>query len=65
MNSKQSLEKRVAQIENRNNKVEKDKSWEISKTRKVFITITTYLALGIYMKYIGISKPWLNAIIPT
>lgn len=65
MNSIKLLENRILEIERRNKKVEIDKAWEVSKTRKIFIIITTYLTLGIYMQYINISKPWLNAIIPT
>lgn len=65
MNSTKLLENRVLEIERRNKKVEVDKAWEVSKTRKIFIIITTYLTLGIYMQYINIYKPWLNAIIPT
>jgi sterol desaturase/sphingolipid hydroxylase (fatty acid hydroxylase superfamily) len=57
----QELEK----IKQRNKKVETDKAWEWSITRKILLMIFTYLALWIYMQAIGIYKPRLNAIIPS
>jgi hypothetical protein len=59
------LERRLAEIENRNRRVELDKSWETSKTRKFFVALFTYLSLALYMQAIGIDNPWLNAVIPT
>lgn len=58
------LEKRVELIEARNKKVELDKAWETSLARKFFVAGLTYLAMGIFMQKIGITKPWLNAVIP-
>lgn len=65
MSSIQELEDRVTKIEERNKKVETDKTWETSYTRKFFIAVFTYLAISLYMNAIGINQPWLNAIIPT
>jgi hypothetical protein len=59
------LEKRIKIIENRNKKVEVDKAWETSLTRKVFLIIFTFLSIGLYMNAIGINNPWLNAVIPS
>ncbi|MCR4313776.1 MAG: hypothetical protein NUV84_00835 [Candidatus Uhrbacteria bacterium] len=59
-----SLESRLAQIESRNQRVELDKAWETSWTRRLLLTLFTYLALGIYMWTIGISRPFLNSIVP-
>lgn len=42
------LEERVEKIEERNKKVELDKSWETSWTRKICIMILTYLVVIIY-----------------
>lgn len=42
------LEERVKKIEERNKKVELDKSWETSWTRKICIMILTYLVVIIY-----------------
>ena len=58
------LEKKVAAIEARNKKVEADKAWETSKTRRALLTLFTYLAVGFYLQAINIQQPWLNAIVP-
>jgi hypothetical protein len=60
-----SVEYRVANLEKRNSKVELDKKWETSLTRKFSIAILTYFVLGFYMLFLGIEKWYLNAIIPT
>lgn len=59
------LKKRIALIEKRNHKVELDKAWEISKTRKFFLALFTYIILGLYMWAIDVKHPMLNALIPT
>lgn len=59
------LDKEINQIKARNKRVETDKAWEGSYTRKALLSIFTYLAMGLYMDAIGIDKWWLNAIIPT
>lgn len=62
---KQSLEERIRAIEKRNKKVELDKTWEQSWTRKTLVAIFTYLAIALYLKFIVEIEPWLNAIVPT
>ena len=57
-------EKRLKNIEDRNRKVESDKLWETSYTRRLLLTLFTYLAIGFYLQSIKIEKPWLNAIVP-
>jgi len=58
------LEKRVEDIEKRNERVEVDKTWETSWTRRILLIIFTYLAIGLYLQAIGVLQPWLNAIVP-
>lgn len=60
-----SLEERVEKIEERNRKVETDKAWETSWTRKILLALFTYLAIALYLKFILKIEPWLNAIIPS
>lgn len=60
-----SLEERVAKIEARNKRVETDKAWETSWTRKGLIALFTYLAIALYLKFIVGIDPWINAIVPT
>lgn len=42
------LEKEIAQIKERNKRVEKDKAWETSWTRRICIMILTYIVVVIY-----------------
>ncbi len=60
-----SLEQRISRIERRNRKVETDKAWETSFTRKFFIALFTYLAIALYLDAIEVKDSWLNAIVPT
>lgn len=59
------LEERIKKIEERNKRVETNKAWETSWTRKGAIALFTYLSLGVYLWAIRIERPWLNAIVPT
>lgn len=61
----QQLEKEVKKIKDRNKNVESDKAWETSYTRRILLTLFTYLAIGIYLQVINIQRPWLNAIVPS
>lgn len=54
----------IKQIQDRNLKVETDKAWETSKTRRGVIVGATYLVAGAYMSALGGPLPWLNAFIP-
>lgn len=42
------LEKKLKKIEERNKKVELDKAWETSWTRKILIMLLTYIVVIIY-----------------
>jgi len=64
MPSLESLEQEINNIKERNLKVENDKNWELSLTRRILLTIFTYLAIGLYLWIIKIPKAWLNAIVP-
>ena len=58
-------EKEINDIKLRNKKVELDKSWEISLTRKIIITFLTYIVILSLFLISGLSKPYFNALIPT
>jgi len=58
------LKKEIALIKERNKRVEKDKIWETSYTRRILLIIFTYLAIGFYLQAININNAWLNAIVP-
>ena len=54
----------IESIKERNARVEADKAWEVSVTRRVIIALITYLVVGFYLNLLGISNPWLNALVP-
>ena len=47
MNNKE-LEKQLNEIKKRNQRVELDKKWETSYTRRIFIMLITYFVVVIY-----------------
>ena len=61
MNVKRELQK----IIERNKRVEADKDWEISFTRRLIIAIMTYLIIVLFLWMIKIPYPWLTALVPT
>lgn len=59
------LEKEIENIKKRNKKVELDKRWETSWTRKICIMILTYIVVVIYSYLISkISNIWLSSLVP-
>lgn len=52
-------------IQERNRKVELDKAWETSLTRRSVVSFFTYLIAVLFMSRIGIAEPFLNALVPT
>jgi len=59
------IEQRIEAIELRNKKVETDKAWETSLTRKTIIAILTYFTIVLFFIAADLSKPFINSIIPT
>jgi len=58
------LEKRILAIK-RNKKVELDKAWETSWTRRIIIAILTYLTITLFFYFTHLQKPFINSIVPT
>lgn len=58
------LEKRIAALEMRNKKVEADKAWETSWTRRITIALLTYFVVCTYLALVIHIDPWLNALVP-
>ena len=58
------LEKRLAAIEERNQRVEADKAWETSWTRRVAIATFTYGVVGSFLLLIDNEQPLVNALVP-
>jgi len=42
-----------------------DKAWETSLTRKVVIAVLTYIMIVLFFFTAGLSKPFVNSIVPT
>ena len=49
----------------RNARVELDKAWEVSLTRRLSIAALTYISAGALLWSIGIPLPFLSALIPS
>lgn len=59
------LEKEIRSIKKRNARVEKDKAWETSLTRRLCICVLTYLVVVIYSFAIQYTNNiWLSSIVP-
>tara|TARA_Y100000034_G_C6675103_1_gene296577 strand:+ start:332 stop:589 length:258 start_codon:yes stop_codon:yes gene_type:complete len=60
-----SVEKRLNTIEQRNKKVELDKAWENSFSRKIIIAVLTYIIIVLFFLVAQLPKPFINPIVPT
>ena len=59
------LEKEIKDIKERNKRVEKDKAWETSMTRKICIMILTYIVVVIYSYIIKkFDNIFLSSLVP-
>ena len=58
-------EKEIQNLKDRNKKVELDKSWEQSWTRRISIMVLTFIIASIWLIVIRESYPLLKAIVPT
>ncbi len=65
MASLENLEKEIEKLKERNKRVETDKNWETSFTRRGLLIVFTYLAIGFYLNAINVENPWFNAIVPS
>ena len=65
MDELQQLKTEVAQIKARNARVEADKAWETSATRKILVAVLTYIVIVIFFSVAGLPHPLINAIVPT
>lgn len=59
------LEQEIEQIKQRNRRVELDKKWETSGTRKICICVLTYIVVVIYSYVINkINNIFLSSLVP-
>jgi hypothetical protein len=54
----------IESIQQRNRRVEADKAWETSWTRRLSIAALTYIFLVIYLPFLGLERSWLHATVP-
>lgn len=59
------IQKELAVLHERNKRVEADKAWEVSWTRRIFIVAITYIFAAFWLLAINDTKPFLKALIPT
>ena len=64
MKSLKALEIEVEAIKARNRRVEADKAWEVSITRRISISVSTYILIAIFMFVLEVENPFVSAIIP-
>lgn len=57
-------EQEIKNIKERNERVENNKAWETSWTRRIAIATFTYIAALTWLIVIENTEPWLNAFIP-
>ena len=48
MENIEEIKKEIQEIKERNRKVEKDKAWETSWTRKILVAILTYIVVVLF-----------------
>lgn len=65
MNNYENLIIELEKIKERNNRVESDKAWEGSYTRKFLIMVLTYFVVVSFFYYMNLGNPWVNAIVPS
>lgn len=59
------MEARLSAIEQRNTRVEAEKAWEVSLTRRLSIAATTYVAACFFLWIIDTPNTFLAALVPT
>ena len=59
------MEPELKQIQERNKRVELDKAWETSATRRSLIAGITYIVAALFMYRLEIVDPFINALVPT
>ncbi|MBT3864653.1 hypothetical protein HOE67_04705 [Candidatus Peregrinibacteria bacterium] len=64
MTTSQQLEKEIKRIKARNKRVELDKAWETSWTRRILTLTLTYLIILVFFLVAKLEDPYVNATIP-
>ena len=65
MSETEQMQQDIREIKERNARVERDKAWETSWTRKVLIAVLTYVVVVVFFLTAQLPDPFLNALVPT
>lgn len=65
MNHIDELQRQINDIRSRNARVDADKAWEVSRSRKIMIAFLTYIVIVIFFHSAQLPQPMVNAIVPT
>ena len=60
-----SLEKEIQEVQQRNKRVEADKAWETSWTRRILVMFLTYIVIVLFFFAANLPRPFINSIVPT
>jgi len=58
------IKKEISDIKERNRRVELDKAWETSWTRKIIVVILTYFVIVVFFHFAELPEPFINSIVP-
>jgi len=64
MSTIKDLETEINKIKQRNKRVEADKAWETSWSRRLLVLLLTYVVIVLFFYFAGLPKPFLNSIGP-
>lgn len=59
------LEKEVEAIKARNKRVESDKNWETSWTRRIAVAVSTYLVVLLFFLVVKAEQPFISSLVPS
>lgn len=65
MPSLEELQLEIEAIKKRNQRVETDKAWETSWTRRIIILFLTYIVIVVFFFFAQLPNPFINAIVPS
>ena len=55
----------IKKIKERNKRVELDKAWGTNWTRRIIITLLTYIVIVIFFYFAQLPRPFINSIVPS
>ena len=61
----QQLEEEIQKIKERNRRVEREKAWEVSWTRRIMVAVVTYTVIALFFIFIGTDEPLRDSIVPS